>query len=213
MLLQWRSFELVNITIDPRVGSVIPPDPLIISRFSSDTKVENIVSQLFTEDWINTINFSSYYYQCSPSECTYTYEQRFNQAYIIATIFVMGIAVVIIDTILNGIVDDSDVVSKSVVDTAVIVKLVVDIVVVVVVVVVVNVGNDENSVILIKANSISGFLPTIITSLEYTNAQAQLYSVPPYVCVAVPLLLSWVSNNEPDGSQRAVSLGMLNTMG
>jgi MFS family permease len=119
--------------------------------------------------------------------------------------------------------------------------------------------------------SISGFLPTIIASLGYSNADAQLYTVPPYLCAAVfmifisflsdrihcrglfvagvmmiscmgwiillavvdnqharyfatfllvmgsfaavPLMLSWVSNNAPNESQRAVELGMLNGIG
>ena len=119
--------------------------------------------------------------------------------------------------------------------------------------------------------SISGFLPTIITSLGYSDASAQLYSVPPYACAAVfmiltsllsdrfrcrglvvagvmmisctgwiillvvvdnqharyfatfllvmgsfaavPLTLSWVSNNSANESQRVVELGMLNGIG
>jgi MFS family permease len=120
-------------------------------------------------------------------------------------------------------------------------------------------------------SSISSFLPTIIASLGYSNADAQLYSLPPYACAAVfmiivsflsdrihcrglfiagammtsstgwiilltvvanqhiryfatfllvmgsfaavPLTLSWVSNNAPNESQRAVELGMLNGIG
>lgn len=120
-------------------------------------------------------------------------------------------------------------------------------------------------------SSVAGFLPTIIASLGYKDADAQLYTVPPYACAtvfmivlsylsdrvhchglfvagtmttscigwiimltvvtdhharyfatflvvmgsfaAVPLMLSWVSNNAPDESQRAVSLGMLNSIG
>ncbi|CAF1445831.1 unnamed protein product [Adineta steineri] len=119
--------------------------------------------------------------------------------------------------------------------------------------------------------SISGFLPTIITTLGYSDAEAQLYTVPPYACAAVfmiitaflsdrtgcrglfiagvmmmsclgwvillavvdnqsaryfatflvtmgcftaiPLTLSWVSNNAGNESQRAVELGMLNGIG
>jgi MFS family permease len=119
--------------------------------------------------------------------------------------------------------------------------------------------------------SISGFLPTIITSLGYSDANAQLYTVPPYACAfvfmiltsfisdrihcrglfvggvmmlsctgwiillavvhnqharyfatfllvmgsfaAIPLMLSWVSNNCGNESQRAVEIGMLNGIG
>ncbi|GAA5968251.1 hypothetical protein JCM8115_006170 [Rhodotorula mucilaginosa] len=125
--------------------------------------------------------------------------------------------------------------------------------------------------------SVSGFLPTIVKGLGYSDANAQLYTVPPYavslgvmlllttisdrtrsrgLCVAVvycigivgwgilygvspidvskgglraryfaccclasagysniPLIMAWVSGNSPSESQRAVSLGMLNSVG
>ncbi|KAG0145001.1 hypothetical protein CROQUDRAFT_723661 [Cronartium quercuum f. sp. fusiforme G11] len=119
--------------------------------------------------------------------------------------------------------------------------------------------------------SVSGFLPTIISSMGYGNASAQLHTVPPYAvafvfmfimatmsdklgnrgifiatvftissvgwiillvnesnhtlryfatfCVviggycSIPLIAGWVSNNNATQSQRAVSLGMLNTVG
>ncbi|CAG7852679.1 Uncharacterized transporter C1683.12 [Serendipita indica DSM 11827] len=90
--------------------------------------------------------------------------------------------------------------------------------------------------------SVSGFLPTIVKSLGYSNADAQLYTVPPYAvalvfmtsvaaisdrmkvrglffCVviggyaAIPLIMAWVSNNSPSQSQRATGLGMLNSVG
>ncbi|GAA6005448.1 hypothetical protein JCM10207_002985 [Rhodosporidiobolus poonsookiae] len=125
--------------------------------------------------------------------------------------------------------------------------------------------------------SVSGFLPTIVKGLGYSNADAQLYSVPPYAvalgvmllltslsdhfksrgifamivyaigivgwtillavspvgvsegglraryfaccCIAscgysnIPILMSWTSNNNPSESSRAVSLGMLNSVG
>ncbi|GAA5927892.1 hypothetical protein JCM10213_000919 [Rhodosporidiobolus nylandii] len=125
--------------------------------------------------------------------------------------------------------------------------------------------------------SVSGFLPKIVAGLGYSNADAQLYSVPPYAvalaymllitsfsdkkqtrgipsmsvyaigivgwvillavnpvgvtkgglraryfaccCLAtagyanIPLVMSWVSRNAPNESQRAVSLGSLNALG
>ncbi|GAA6041223.1 hypothetical protein JCM8097_008351 [Rhodosporidiobolus ruineniae] len=125
--------------------------------------------------------------------------------------------------------------------------------------------------------SVSGFLPTIVKSQGYSNADAQLYSVPPYAvalgvmlllttisdrwqtrgvpsmvvysigivgwvilytvnpvgvtegglraryfaccCLAsagyanIPIIMAWVSNNSPSESGRAVSLGMLNSVG
>ncbi|CAF1223849.1 unnamed protein product [Rotaria sp. Silwood1] len=86
MLIKWHSFDSSNVTIDPRVMNVMPLDPIVHSRFSPDTTLNKIVSQLFIEDWTNSTNFSFYYNQCAPDQCTYTYEKRFNRAYIIATI-------------------------------------------------------------------------------------------------------------------------------
>ncbi len=95
MLIEWHSFGVSNLTIDPRVTNVIPLDPMVNSRFSPNTTLSTISAQLFIEDWTNSTNFSSYYNQCAPDECTYTYETRFNTAYIISTLFgiVGGLAV------------------------------------------------------------------------------------------------------------------------
>ncbi|CAF1413027.1 unnamed protein product [Adineta ricciae] len=87
MILQWRSFGS-NISLSNSCSiNVTPLNPMINSRFRPDTKMESIISELFIEKWTNISNFTSYYSQCSPKECTYTYEQRFNRAFIIATIF------------------------------------------------------------------------------------------------------------------------------
>lgn len=119
--------------------------------------------------------------------------------------------------------------------------------------------------------SVSGYLPTIIASLGYSNARAQLFTVPPYAVAfvvmfifnrasdrlqsrgipcalvfllsfigwiillgvhhnnharyfatfliviggycAIPLNMAWASNNSGSQSQRAVWLGMLNSVG
>jgi hypothetical protein len=43
--------------------------------------------------------------------------------------------------------------------------------------------------------SVGGFLPTIVKGFGYTNAQAQLYTVPPYaVCVVFMFLLTSYSD-------------------
>ncbi|BGP56093.1 hypothetical protein JCM8202v2_003704 [Rhodotorula sphaerocarpa] len=125
--------------------------------------------------------------------------------------------------------------------------------------------------------SVSSFLPTIVKDLGYSDANAQLYSVPPYACslgvmllltsisdrlrtrgvfvmlvycigitgwailwavdpvgvtvgglraryfaccclasagyANIPLLMAWISANSPSESQRAASLGSLNSVG
>jgi hypothetical protein len=87
MLIEWYSYDWSNATVDPRAVNVTPLNPLISSRFPPTTTLDNIVSQLFVEDWTDSNNFSSYYSQCAPNECTYTYEERFNIAYLVSTIF------------------------------------------------------------------------------------------------------------------------------
>ena len=41
---------------------------------------------MFIENWSNTMNFSAYYNQCAPSQCSYTYEERFSIPYLISTV-------------------------------------------------------------------------------------------------------------------------------
>jgi hypothetical protein len=89
MVIEWRSFGLTNSTIDPRVVNVIPLDSMINSRFLPNTLMRTITAELFIENWTNSTSFSAYYEQCAPNECIYTYEERFNTAYIIS--IVLGI--------------------------------------------------------------------------------------------------------------------------
>jgi hypothetical protein len=85
-LLEWRSFEIPNSPIDPRVTNVIPLNPMINSRFLPTTIINTIAEQLFIEDWTNLTSFSAYYEQCAPNECVYTYQVRFNIAYTISVV-------------------------------------------------------------------------------------------------------------------------------
>ncbi|CAF4032239.1 unnamed protein product [Adineta steineri] len=87
MIIRERSFRINVSKIDPRAANITPLNPRSDRRSSPNTTLDNIVSQLFIEDWTNTTNFSSYYHQCAPDQCTYTYEQRFNRVYIIAIVF------------------------------------------------------------------------------------------------------------------------------
>ncbi|CAF4200171.1 unnamed protein product, partial [Rotaria sordida] len=97
MLIDWYPFDRMETTLDPRVLNVTALVSTINSRFSPDTKLDIIISQLFIEYWINSTNFSSYYNQCEPDQCFYTYEERFNRAYIIATLLgiVGGLSIVL----------------------------------------------------------------------------------------------------------------------
>ncbi|CAF1043600.1 unnamed protein product [Rotaria sp. Silwood1] len=51
------------------------------SRYYPNTTINEIFSQLFIEDWINSSNFTAYYKRCAPTQCTYTIQKRFDAGY------------------------------------------------------------------------------------------------------------------------------------
>ncbi|CAF1509537.1 unnamed protein product, partial [Adineta steineri] len=53
------------------------------SHFLINTTVRDLVNVLFVEDWSTKINYTSYFEQCSPSMCSYTYIQQVNLVYTI----------------------------------------------------------------------------------------------------------------------------------
>jgi hypothetical protein len=57
--------------------------PLFInmSRFTTDTLLIDLVNELFVENWLTRIHYSSYFDQCSPSLCSYTYIEQVNLFY------------------------------------------------------------------------------------------------------------------------------------
>ncbi|CAF1007772.1 unnamed protein product [Adineta steineri] len=48
------------------------------SRYTINSTVESLVSQMFIESWSNSTNYSSYFAQCQPASCSYTISQRNN---------------------------------------------------------------------------------------------------------------------------------------
>ncbi|CAF0954327.1 unnamed protein product [Adineta steineri] len=61
----------------------ITPIPLNItnSRFLMNMTVINLINDLFIEKWSSIMNYSSYFDQCSPMICSYTYIQQLNSFY------------------------------------------------------------------------------------------------------------------------------------
>ncbi|CAF1486126.1 unnamed protein product, partial [Adineta steineri] len=61
----------------------ITPIPLNItnSRFLMNMTVMNLINDLFVEKWSAIMNYSSYFYKCSPMICSYTYIQRLDSFY------------------------------------------------------------------------------------------------------------------------------------
>ncbi|CAF1087905.1 unnamed protein product [Didymodactylos carnosus] len=56
------------------------------SRYQLNSTLNDIVSLLMVEEWNANASFSSYYKQCTPQECTYTYFGHNNVVYIVSTI-------------------------------------------------------------------------------------------------------------------------------
>ncbi|CAF4174310.1 unnamed protein product, partial [Adineta steineri] len=61
----------------------ITPIPLNItnSQFLMNITVMNLINDLFVEKWSAIMNYSSYFYKCSPMICSYTYIQRLDSFY------------------------------------------------------------------------------------------------------------------------------------
>lgn len=55
------------------------------SRFSANTVMGNVIDDLMVDQWNITINFSKYYRQCKPRQCTYTYTTRGDPLYVFST--------------------------------------------------------------------------------------------------------------------------------
>lgn len=57
------------------------------SQYNVTTKIEEIINNLMIEQWNSQTSFNSYFKQCSPQTCTYTYSKQADLQYMIATIF------------------------------------------------------------------------------------------------------------------------------
>ncbi len=64
-------------------SNISSPIPLtgITSQFSINTTIAELIDNLFIEQWTTTINYQSYFEQCSPLLCSYTYSQQLNSLY------------------------------------------------------------------------------------------------------------------------------------
>ncbi|UJR38718.1 hypothetical protein I4U23_031383 [Adineta vaga] len=62
------------------------PLSITMSRYSMNTIVAELMNELFVEQWVSSINYSSYYEQCLPLSCTYTYNEQFNILYLVTVL-------------------------------------------------------------------------------------------------------------------------------
>ena len=56
------------------------------SRFKTDSLVEEMVEALFVEQWLINVTYASFYNQCAPMYCTYTFKKRNNLVYKVSEI-------------------------------------------------------------------------------------------------------------------------------
>ncbi|CAF1354313.1 unnamed protein product [Rotaria sordida] len=82
----------------------IQPLPHGNSRFYPNTTINEIVSEAFVEDWINSTNYTSYYERCAPSQCTYTIQKRLNIDMLAKLLGYYGGLSVILEIILPALV-------------------------------------------------------------------------------------------------------------
>ncbi|CAF0775172.1 unnamed protein product [Adineta steineri] len=59
------------------------------SRFTPTTTLSYLVNELFIEQIFNETVYGSYYQQCAPVYCSYTYSQRFDLVYVITTLIAL----------------------------------------------------------------------------------------------------------------------------
>ena len=62
---------LSKTSLNPCFQSNTQPRPIIPSAGQQNLSVEHLVSNLFVDDWLTNINYTDYFHQCAPSECTY----------------------------------------------------------------------------------------------------------------------------------------------
>ena len=72
VLFNSSNLQPLNITVD--------------SQFSVNTKIENLIAELFMEKWSTKENFPLFFQQCQPNRCTYSYNSRGNLAFVFTTI-------------------------------------------------------------------------------------------------------------------------------
>ena len=57
------------------------------SQYNITTKIQEIIENLMIEKMNGQASFDSYFQQCSPQTCTYTYRKQADIQYMIAVIF------------------------------------------------------------------------------------------------------------------------------
>ncbi|CAF4254599.1 unnamed protein product [Adineta steineri] len=62
-------------------NSFMPFSSTNMTKFLINTTISQLIDELFVDDWNITLKYSSYYQQCSPIDCSYSYIQKLNSIY------------------------------------------------------------------------------------------------------------------------------------
>ncbi|CAF3248069.1 unnamed protein product [Rotaria sp. Silwood2] len=66
--------------------SSLNPLSIMKSQYSINATIAELIDNLFIEQWIATINYSSYFERCSPLLCSYTCIEQFNLLYTVTVL-------------------------------------------------------------------------------------------------------------------------------
>jgi uncharacterized protein YpmS len=61
-------------------------DPILSSRYNKSSTIQELVNQLMVENWNLSHVYESYYKECQPKKCTYTFVTKNDAIYIVTTI-------------------------------------------------------------------------------------------------------------------------------
>ena len=65
--------------------NIKPLNSSIDSTFTIDTKIRTLIEQFFIESWSIEKDFESFFNECRPNQCTYSYNSRGTIAFVITT--------------------------------------------------------------------------------------------------------------------------------
>jgi hypothetical protein len=67
--------------------TIIPLDASLLTRYSVNSTIQELVDDLMIEEWNNSTMYETYYNECQPTKCTYEIETRNDIIYIVTTLF------------------------------------------------------------------------------------------------------------------------------
>ncbi|UJR07197.1 hypothetical protein I4U23_011485 [Adineta vaga] len=73
-------------TINTNMFNITPLNINLPSRFSPRTPINQLMNELFLENWNINISYENFYSGCAPNSCDYTEEERYDIFYTILTI-------------------------------------------------------------------------------------------------------------------------------